>query len=143
MAKIKRKVEMKPKEFLKHLLEQEETKVELDGYTFDYNEEHYSFDPEIKTNEFISYSLHSDTFTVEIEEEITEDTVLPKFLEIYEQEYENYDFLCDDEASIWVNSSIKEITCGNEIERNELKAIYVINNDMTMTLVWKDGRLVD
>lgn len=143
MAKIKRKVEMKPKEFLKHLLEQEETKVELDGYTFDYNEEHYSFDPEIKTNEFINYSLHSDTFTVEVEEEITEDTVLPKFLEIYEQEYENYDFLCDDEASIWVNSSIKEITCGNEIERNELKAIYVINNDMTMTLVWKDGRLVD
>jgi len=143
MAKIKRKVEMTPKEFLKHLLEQEETKVELDGYTFDYNEEHYSFDPEIKTNEFINYSLHLDTFTVEIEEEITEDTVLPKFLEIYEQEYENYDFLCDDEASIWVNSSIKEITCGNEIERNELKAIYVINNDMTMTLVWKDGKLVD
>ena len=54
MVKIKRKVEMTPKEFLKHLLEQEETEVELDGYTFDYNEEHYSFDPEIKTNEFIS-----------------------------------------------------------------------------------------
>lgn len=143
MAKIKRKVEMTPKEFLKHLLEQEETEVELDGYTFNYNEEHYSFDPEIKANEVISYDPHSDTFTVEVEEEITEDTVLPKFLEIYEQEYENYDFLCDDEASIWVNSSIKEITCGNEIERNELKAIYVINNDMTMTLVWKDGKLVD
>ena len=82
MVKIKRKVEMTPKEFLKHLLEQEETEVELDGYTFDYNEEHYSFDPEIKTNEFISYSLHSDTFTVEIEEEVTEDTKLPKCLEI-------------------------------------------------------------
>lgn len=92
----------------------------------------------------IEHSIDKDeTFNVEVEEEITEDTVLPKFLEIYEQEYENYDFLCDDEASIWVNSSIKEITCGNEIERNELKAIYVINNDMTMTLVWKDGKLVD
>ena len=37
MVKIKREVEMTPKEFLKHLLEQEETEVELDGYTFYYN----------------------------------------------------------------------------------------------------------
>ncbi|MXV13521.1 hypothetical protein DYQ93_21315, partial [Xanthomonas sp. LMG 8992] len=63
MAKIKRKVEMTPKEFLKHLVEQEETEVELDGYTFHYNEEHYSFDPEIKANEVISYDPHSGTFT--------------------------------------------------------------------------------
>lgn len=91
----------------------------------------------------VEHSIDKDeTFTVEVEEEITEDTVLPKFLEIFEQEYENYDFPCDDEASIWINSSIKEITGGHEIARNELKAIYVINDDMTMTLVWKDGELV-
>ena len=91
----------------------------------------------------VEHSIDKDeTFTVEVEEEVTEDTVLPKFLEIFEQEYENYDFPCDDEASIWINSSIKEITGGHEIERNELKAIYVINDDMTMTLVWKDGELV-
>ena len=82
MAKIKRKVEMTPKEFLKHLLEQEETEVELDGYTFDYNEEHYSFDPEIKTNEVISYDPHSGTFTVEVEEEITKETEIPKLVSI-------------------------------------------------------------
>lgn len=125
MVKIKRKVEMTPKEFLKHLLEQEETEVELDGYTFDYNEEHYSFDPEIKTNEFISYSLHSDTFTVEVEEEITGETILPEVVEFY----------VDGDGTQYSQRSINEL-------KDSLSKEFWLKDGDTMTLIWKDGELV-
>ena len=138
MVKIKRKVEMTPKEFLKHLLEQEETEVELDGYTFDYNEEHYSFDPEIKTNEFISYSLHSDTFTVEIEEEITEETKLPKCLEIYFDDK----VAKADEINVYIEKSIGEILQESKRYQFETKAIYLFGDNGNLTPIWKDGELV-
>ena len=139
MAKIKRKVEMTPKEFLKHLLEQEETEVALDGYTFNYNEEHYSFDPEITANEVISYDPHSGTFTVEVEEEITKETELPKYLEIYAHKSLGYG---DENISIGKNQSIKEILKENKKYSTITKAIHLINDDGTHTLIWKDGELV-
>ena len=76
MVKIKRKVALGTKAFLIHLLKKEETEVELDGYAFDYNDKNYLFDPEIKANEFISYDPHSGTFTVKVEEKVTEETIL-------------------------------------------------------------------
>lgn len=132
MPKIKRKVEMTPKEFLKHLLEQEETEVELDGYTFNYNEEHYSFDPEITANEVISYDPHSCTFTVEIEEEITEDTVLPGLVVTY------IDITNNPRVIFWDNVSINSVRMNNK----EL-TYHMVNDDGTMTLIWKDNELVD
>ncbi|MCG1345570.1 MULTISPECIES: hypothetical protein [Bacteria] len=129
MAKIKRKVEMTPKEFLKHLLEQEETEVELDGYTFNYNEEHYSFDPEIIANEVISYNPHSCTFTVEIEEEITKETEIPKLVSINRNNL--------NEVNINFNCSI-----GQFLDRSDYN-YYILNDDGTMTLIWKDGAMVD
>ena len=138
MVKIKKKVDMTPKEFLKHLLEQEETEVELGGYTFDYIEEHYSFDPEIKTNEFISYSLHSDTFTVEIEEEITEETKLPKCLEIYFDDK----VAKADEINVYMEKSISEILQESKRYQFETKAIYLFGDNGNLTPIWKDGELV-
>ena len=129
MAKIKHKVEMTPKEFLKHLLEQEETEVELDGYTFNYNEEHYSFDPEIIANEVISYNPHSCTFTVEIEEEITKETEIPKLVSINRNNL--------NEVNINFNCSI-----GQFLDRSDYN-YYILNDDGTMTLIWKDGAMVD
>ena len=129
MAKIKRKVEMTPKEFLKHLLEQEETEVVLDGYTFNYNEEHYSFDPEITANEVISYDPHSGTFTVEIEEEITKETEIPKLVSINRNNL--------NEVNINFNCSI-----GQFLDRSDYN-YYILNDDGTMTLIWKDGAMVD
>ncbi|MGX0914923.1 hypothetical protein [Staphylococcus hominis] len=140
MAKIKRKVEMTPKEFLKHLLEQEETEVALDGYTFNYNEERYSFDPEITANEVISYDPHSGTFTVEIEEEITEDTVIFRLLEVRnaipskKKEWQDLKLL---KSYLYGNHSISEVKNEHSV------AIYILNDDMTMTLIWKDNELVD
>lgn len=140
MEKIKRKVEMTPKEFLKHLLDQEETEVALDGYTFNYNEEHYSFDPEITANEVISYDPHSGTFTVEVEEEITEETAIPRLLEVRNaipSKEEGWQDLKILKSYMYGNHTIGEI-------KNEYSvAFYILKDDMTMTLIWKDNELVD
>lgn len=133
MAKIKRKVEMKQKEFLKHLLEQEETEVELNGYTFDYNEEHYSFDPEITTNEVVSYNPNNNTYTVEVEEEIAEETKIDNLAEFYIDKKGKKRFEQNDDISI--GRRLRECIYKPE-------AFYSLNDDMTMTLIWKDGKLV-
>lgn len=140
MEKIKRKVEMTPKEFLKHLLEQEETEVALDGYTFNYNEEHYSFDPEITANEVISYDPHSGTFTVEVEEGITEEMAIPRLLEVRNaipSKEEGWKDLKILKSYMYGNHSIAEV------KNKYTVAFYMLNDDMTMTLIWKDNELVD
>lgn len=125
MVKLKRKVALEPKEFLIHLLKKEETEVELDGYTFDYNDKNYLFDPEIKANEFISYDPHSRTFTVEVEEEITEETEIPEMLEIFQ----------DNDGTQWFGNSIEQL-------KDDFSREFWLKDGDTMTLIWKDGELV-
>ncbi|WP_204256613.1 hypothetical protein [Mammaliicoccus sciuri] len=62
-----------------------------------------------------------DTFTVEIEEEITEDTVLPKILV-----KTNYDNTAKEYSNSKINQFVSQYT----------KAIYIVNDDLTMTLIW-------
>ncbi|MGW7932305.1 hypothetical protein ACWEWU_11660 [Staphylococcus xylosus] len=69
-----------------------------------------------------------DTFTVEEEIEITEDTVIPRILV-----KSNY----DDTAKEYRDSKI------NEFVPKYTRAIYIINDDLTMTLIWRDGELVE
>lgn len=76
-----------------------------------------------------SYNPH-DTFTVEVEEEITEDTVIPKML---------VKFKNPDTYGRFKNDSIN----GFEIEEGNIEAFYIINDDKTLTLIWRDGRLVE
>lgn len=139
MIKIKKRVALGPKAFLMHLLKKEETEVELDGYTFNYNEENYSFDPEITANEVISYDAHSGTFTVEVEEEVVEETKLPKFLVVFlNMSISNY----IERALIGENQSIREILQEKKNYSLITKAIHLVNDDGTHTLIWKDGELV-
>ena len=140
MAKIKRKVALGPKAFLKHLLEKEETEVALDGYTLNYNDKNYSFDPEITANEVISYDPHSCIFTVEIEEEITEETAIPRLLEVRNLiplKNMGWHYFKSLKSYLHFNHSI------SEIENRDGIAFYMLNDDMTMTLIWKDGAMVE
>lgn len=138
MVKIKKRVALGPKAFLMQLLKKEETEVELDGYTFNYNEENYSFDPEIIANEVISYDPHSGTFTVEVEEEITEETELPKCLEIYFDDK----VAKADEINVYMEKSISEILQESKRYQFETKAIYLFGDNGNLTPIWKDGELV-
>ncbi|MEB7460953.1 hypothetical protein [Staphylococcus borealis] len=81
-----------------------------------------------------------ETFTVEVEEEITEETAIPRLLEVRnaipsnETEWQDLKIL---KSHLYGNHSISEV-------KNEYSiAFYMLNNDMTMTLLWKDGAMVD
>ncbi|MEJ7541094.1 hypothetical protein ACEUW3_07690 [Staphylococcus pseudintermedius] len=78
-----------------------------------------------------------DVFTVEAEEEITVDTVIPMLVETY--------LSSKGEPSCYSyrNKSINYILENNKYYNNmPPKYIYMLNDDMTMTLIWKDGEMV-
>ncbi|MDW3863803.1 hypothetical protein QI362_00610 [Staphylococcus saprophyticus] len=68
-----------------------------------------------------------ETFTVEVEEEITEDTEFRELVGLR----------ADD--SYWKYDN----TCIYDFNLEIIKAIYIPNNDLTMTLIWRDGKLVE
>lgn len=88
---------------------------------------------EIRIYEFVR---PDDVFTVEVEEEITEDTVIPKIAELNLCGYDQHEELFMNE-----NKSIKQLL--SEEETNN-KAFYILNDDLTMTLIWtKEKGLVE
>ncbi|HCT2097357.1 TPA: hypothetical protein OUI38_001566 [Staphylococcus aureus] len=72
-------------------------------------------------------------FEVEVEEEITEDTKFDRLFEVYEFRERAY------MSALHTNTSIKE-----RLENTSFptKAFYILNDDLTMTLIWKDGELI-
>ncbi|EKO8622930.1 hypothetical protein P1M60_002008 [Staphylococcus pseudintermedius] len=77
----------------------------------------------------------TDTFTVEVEEEITERTIIPNLLEVYE--YDRNLVL-----EVRKNKSIKDLLDSDDYDGVTIKAFHIINDDGTHTLIWKDGELV-
>lgn len=69
------------------------------------------------------------TFTVEIEEEIKEDTVIPKMVSIGREN--------QNEIKIHYSRSIGQFL------DNEDFNYYVLNDDDTLTLIWRNGKLVE
>lgn len=71
-----------------------------------------------------------DVFTVEIEEEITEDTVFDNLIEINELiDFKKEGLLGG--VRLYKNSSI------NQVENDKSVAYYIMNDDLEMTLIWK------
>lgn len=73
-----------------------------------------------------SYNPH-DTFTVETEEELTEDTVIDEMLLVYDNGV----------THIAENKNLSFISKGN------LKSAYYMNDDLRLILIWRDGKLVE
>ena len=71
-------------------------------------------------------SFRNGELTVEVEEEITEDTVIPKML--LRGRYTGYYEVED---------------CKLRGFNENLLQAYIINDDLTMTLIWCDGKLVE
>lgn len=69
-----------------------------------------------------------DTFTVEDEEEIDEDTVIPRLVVRHR----------DTGFALYENDYIN-----NEFPLDSVQAFYILNDDLTMTLIWRDGKLVE
>ncbi|MBO3073296.1 hypothetical protein [Staphylococcus xylosus] len=68
-----------------------------------------------------------EIFTVEVEEEITEDTRLDKLVVRYR----------NDDIYIFPQERINDFKNDSSII-----AFYIPNDDLTMTLIWRDGKLV-
>ncbi|WP_053020672.1 hypothetical protein [Staphylococcus haemolyticus] len=128
MTKIKRKVEMTLPELIEWAWENEVSDKafysNLDGGSVYFDKiQNLSIEHEIAINE---------TFTVEIEEEITEDTVFPVLVKVIENVVKGIKVISFYNASINYSKS-----------QNETLSYYILNDDGTMILIWKDGKLVD
>ncbi|UVJ16683.1 hypothetical protein [Staphylococcus aureus] len=74
-------------------------------------------------------------FVVEVEEEITEETKFDRLFEVFEVSEGEYNPTSNRNTSI--NESLNDDRCFS------IKAFYILNDDLTMTLIWKDGELVE
>ncbi|EZV71605.1 TPA: hypothetical protein PD525_001646 [Staphylococcus aureus] len=132
--KIKVKKEMKLDELIKWARENPElsqgkvfvTKSFADGIVrFD------SYTNKCTTSGFAPIDI---PFIVEFEEDITEETKVDRLIELFEIQEGDYN------STLYENTSIKECLYGRCVPT---KAFYILNDDMTMTLIWKDGELVE
>lgn len=74
-------------------------------------------------------------FIVDIEKEVTEETKFDRLLEVYEIQ-----------EGVYKSALHKGISLNERFEDDNIfptKAFYILNDDMTMTLIWKDGELVE
>lgn len=71
-----------------------------------------------------------DTFKIEVEEEITGDTVIPRILEIGVGNLSGY-------------SAVKENVSVNRIINKKNKYIYIIDDDYAITPFYRKGKLVE
>ena len=124
MVKIKRKVEM--------------TLPELIEWGFKNNIKNRGFTPNqanyrpvvFDSIGWIDFSADycyppEDTFTVEVEKEITQETVLPEIVELSK----------DGGGAQWSQKSINAV-------KNSFSKEFWLKDGNTMTLIWKDGELV-
>ncbi|WP_059748526.1 hypothetical protein [Staphylococcus haemolyticus] len=136
MPKIKRKVEMTLPKLIEWAWENEVSDKafysNLDGGSVYFDKiQNLSIEHEIAINE---------TFTVEVEEEISEETVIPRLLEVRNLtplKNMGWHYFKSLKSYLHVNHSI------SQIENRHSIAIYMLNDDMTMTLIWRDGAMVD
>lgn len=128
MPKIKRKVEMKLPKLIEWAWENE---VSNKAFYSNYSGGSAFFDEEQIL--FLEHETRKDeTFTVEIEEEITEDTVFPILVKTLKNLFNETAVIAFENASI--NSSKSP---------NETIYYHILNDDGTMTLLWKDGAMID
>lgn len=94
----------------------------------DYSTVQFSVDGYGFKTDRVSYNA---TFTVEVEEEITEDTAIHKLVELSDKGLLGRTILN-------INSSI------NLAKTDKSVAFYILNDDLTMTLIWtRENGLVD
>ncbi|MEX6042386.1 hypothetical protein AB6G17_00285 [Staphylococcus haemolyticus] len=127
MVKIKRKVEMTLPELIEWGFKNEIKNIEFVSNFFKKKSVIFNLSGWAEFSDEYAY-LPEDTFTVEVEEEITEETEIPKLVSINRNNL--------NEVNINFNCSIRQL-----LDRSDYN-YYILNDDSTLTLIWKDGELV-
>ncbi|GGI30919.1 hypothetical protein J8H63_00165 [Staphylococcus chromogenes] len=78
-----------------------------------------------------------DIFTVETEEEIDEDTIIPTLIELFVSDYGQIMHMYFSES---INGAIGDV---DDDAKALSKAFYILNDDYTMTLIWREGEFVE
>ena len=126
---IKRKVEMNLPELIEWGFENDVTNT---WYRASNVEEYISevFFDATGLPQFSNTVNKNDTFTVEVDEPITENTVFDNLIEINELiDFKKEGLLGG--VRLYKNSSI------NQVENDKSVAYYIMNDDLEMTLIWK------
>ncbi|HFG0328264.1 TPA: hypothetical protein ACK0ER_001161 [Staphylococcus aureus] len=133
--KIKVEKEMKIDELIKWARENPELSFGRKYYTTDKNDENFIYFGVFKNCFKISdFILVNATFSVKVEEEVTEETKFDRLFEVYEIQ-----------EGVYKSALHKGISLNERFEDDNIfptKAFYILNDDLTMTLIWKDGELV-
>lgn len=124
MVKIKRKVEMTLPELIEWGFKNEIKNIEFVSNFFEKKSVIFNLSGWAEFSDEYAY-LPEDTFTVEVEEEITEETVFKRF----------YEYTKGQSFMIYENTSISKI-------KDEVSKEFWMKDGNTMTLIWKDGELV-
>lgn len=90
----------------------------------------------------VKYIFKDETFTVEVDEEITEDTEIPKLMTTFKKTYLKDDFGYQ-RVRIDENYPIKLMLNRAEEHEEPIETLHVVNDDGTHTLIWRDGKLVE
>lgn len=136
MVKIKRKVEMTLPELIEWGFKNEIKNIEFVSNFFEKKSVIFNLSGWAEFSDEYAY-LPEDTFTVEVEEEITKETKLPKFLEISFDRKSGRDF-----AVVREKESIKNIVDKNIEHFIDTRTIHLFDDEGTHTLIWKYGELV-
>lgn len=132
--KIKVKKEMRLDELIKWARENPDLSQGKIFFSTGFSDGFVRFHPntnKCSTSSFIPIDI---PFIVDIEKEVTEETKFDRLFEVYEFRERAY------MSALHTNTSIKE-----RLENTSFptKAFYILNDDLTMTLIWKDGELVE
>ncbi|WP_381414340.1 hypothetical protein ACFDBA_03380 [Staphylococcus epidermidis] len=121
MVKIKRKVEMTLPELIewawKNGVKEKAFYSNIDGGSVYFD---------MVQTVSVEHSIDKDeTFTIEVEEEITEETKIPEMLEIFVN-----------------NGGVKRVEKSINELKDDFSKEFWLKDGNTMTLIWKDGELV-
>ncbi|HDI6800802.1 TPA: hypothetical protein POG43_000084 [Staphylococcus aureus] len=133
--KIKVKKEMTLDELIKWARENSDLSQGKIFFSTGFSDGFVRFHPntnKCSTSSFIPIDI---PFIVDIEKEVTEETKFDRLLEVYEIQ-----------EGVYKSALHKGISLNERFEDDNIfptKAFYILNDDMTMTLIWKDGELVE
>lgn len=137
MPTIKRKVEMNLPELIEWCWENDIKNERYrcsDTIPYEYVWINENYDVELDDDMRIS---KNDTFTVEVEEEITEDTELEALVERYMSDYED----AKPRYAYHLNKSIKSVLKGNMPHIKTTHFYKEVNDELV--LIWKNGKMVE
>ena len=130
MPTIKRKVEMNLPELIEWGFKNDIREKSFIVYECVEDQRHEVHFNALGIPKFSAFIKKSNTFTVEIEEQIDENTELTALVELSSR-------------GLLGKTTLYRYHSINDVIDNQSVAFYILNDDQTMDLIWKNGRLVE